>query len=287
MTDSNSKNSKFERITSRNNPLIVTMAKLDQKKYRDETGLFLIDGVKLYREAKAAGSDVFAVFVREDAADELISLAGGIAKDTRVIIVPDSVMDRITEERFPEGMVSAVRYSDSIKREESAAGFDAKFYSGRRILILDGIQDTGNMGAIMRSARAFGIDTIICGPGCADVYGRRVMRASMGAALRLMCVYIDNLSDVCRKLLHAGRRVFAACPDGDKPCGGNFEPEGGFKPLDCIVIGNEGHGVSDDVLSLCTGRVTVPMSEGQESLNAACAATVILWERYKSELRGI
>ena len=287
MTDSNSKSCKFERITSRSNPLIVSMAKLGQKKHRDEAGLFLIDGVKLYREAKAAGSSIFAVFVKEAAADELISSAGGITAGTRVIVVPESVMDRITEERSPEGMVSAVKYSNSIKREESAADFDAKFYDGRRILILDGIQDTGNMGAIMRSARAFGIDTIICGPGCADVYGRRVMRASMGAALRLMSVYIDNLSDVCRKLLLAGRRIFAACPDGDKLCGGSFKPEGGFQPFDCIVIGNEGHGISDDILSLCTGRITVPMSEGQESLNAACAATVILWERYKSEHYGI
>jgi TrmH family RNA methyltransferase len=287
MPDSNSISCTYERITSRNNPLIVTMAKLDQKKHRDKAGLFLIDGVKLYREAKAAGSCIFAVFIKEDAADEIISSAGGITAGTRVIMVPESVMDRITDERFPEGMVTAVKYSSSVKREQSADDFDAKFYDGRRILILDGIQDTGNMGAIMRSARAFGIDTIICGSGCADVYGRRVMRASMGAALRLMSVYIDNLSDVCCKLLLAGRRIFAACPDGDKPCGGNFEPEGGFQPFDCIVIGNEGHGVSDDILSLCTGRITVPMSEGQESLNAACAATVILWERYKSELCGI
>ena len=261
-------------ITSRQNPTVSAAAKLSDKKHRDEAGLFLIDGIKLTEEAAASGLSVEYILLTERAAEKYSHTLAPLVGRTRVYILSEPAFSRVTDERAPEGVVAAVRYSDSVRRRYVSADACAPECG----LILDGVQNPENFGAILRSARAFGIGNIICGEGCADIYGRRVMRASMGAALHVGTLRTDSAADVCRELAANGHRVIAAVPRDDALTLSDFE----FRRGDFVVIGNEGHGVSREVMDSVTGCVYIPMAEGQESLNAACAASVILWEMYKN-----
>ncbi len=260
------------RIASRQNPTVAGAAKLADKKYRDEEGLFLLDGVKLAEEAGASGLTVEYILLSEGAEAKYLDMLRRICG--RIYVLSGPAFERVTDERAPEGVVSAVRYSDSVRRDftESDAAYDGG------AVLLDGVQNPENFGALLRSARSFGIDRVICGRGCADIYGRRVMRASMGAALHMGALYTDSAAEACRMLGARGHRIIAATPREGADVLGKFE----FRRGDVIVIGNEGHGISAEVMESVTGSVRIPMAEGQESLNAAAAAAVIMWEMYKS-----
>ncbi len=259
------------RIDSRQNPIVSGAAKLSDKKYRDSEGLFLLDGVKLALEASSSGLTVEYIMLSERAAEKYLDVLGGTAG--AVYLLSDAAFARVTDERAPEGVVSAVRYSESVRREfsEEDADFDGS------MMILDGVQNPDNLGAVLRSARAFGIGRVICGAGCADIYGRRVMRASMGAALHIGALYTGSAADACRTLAAHGHRVIAASPHEGAAVLGEFR----FRRGDCIVIGNEGHGIGADVMAEVGYGIRIPMAEGQESLNAAASAAVIMWEMYK------
>lgn len=262
------------RITSRQNPTVSEASALSDAKKRREAGLFLADGIKLTLEALSSGLDVRRILLTERAAEKY---GGAIMKSRRgadVYILSDAAFDRVTDEKAPEGIVSVIAFSDTVSRQYSPS--DAEDAAGR--LILDGVQNPENLGAILRSARAFGQRGVICGDGCADVYGRRVMRSSMGAALHAGVLRTHSLADVCRELAGNGHRVIAAVPRPDAVPIQEFSPREG----DCVIIGNEGHGISEAVAAEATDAVFIPMEPGQESLNAAAAAAVILWEFYKA-----
>ncbi len=260
-------------ITSRQNPMISRTAKLGDKKFRDAEGLFLLDGIKLVLEAASPGLQVEYVIIREDAAGAYLERVTAALPGVKVYLAAPSAFERVTDERAPQGVVAAVRYSDAVKKTVSSAGEVPKGVT----LAFDGVQNPDNFGAIMRSARAFGIRNVLCGGGCADVYSRKTMRASMGAALHMSTLYTSDLSGVCRGLVAKGRRVIATVPSADAKSLFDFT----FREDDVIVIGNEGHGISDAVLSEADVDLYIPMVENQESLNAASAAAVILYEVYR------
>lgn len=262
-------------ITSRQNPIISMTAKLGDKKHRDAEGLFLLDGIKLTLEAASSPLTVEYVIIREDAKDLYYETVRGVLPDAKIYVVSPSAFDRVTDEKAPQGVVTAVRYSDSVKRDGDV---DASLLSGVS-LFFDGVQNPDNFGAILRSARAFGVENVICGNGCADIYSRRVMRASMGAALHIGSTYVSDTAATCRRLAAEGRRIIATLPSPTASSLFEFS----FRDGDVIVIGNEGHGISDAVIAESTDMLYIPMAEGQESLNAASAAAVILYEAYRQK----
>lgn len=262
-------------LTSRQNPIISSLAKLGDKKYRDKEGLFLLDGIKLTLEAAASPLKVEYVLIREDVRDVYFDTLADALPTSQIYVTSASAFERVTDEKAPQGVVAAVRYSDSIKKND-----DGELIPYGNILVLDAIQNPDNFGAMLRSARAFGIDGVVCGPGCADIYNRRVMRSSMGAALHIGSIYTSDLAAYCEKLVRSGKRVISAMPSEDASSLIEFE----FGGNDAIVIGNEGHGVSDAVLAASSDMVYIPMVKGQESLNAATAAAVIFYEMYRRKL---
>lgn len=261
-------------ISSRQNAVVSQTAKLSDRKYRDVSGLFLLDGVKLLCEAVSCGVEIEYVLCTE-AASERYADEIALSRAERIYVLSEPAFERVTDEKSPEGIVTTARCSDSIRRDFVDA--DADCESCR--LLLDGIQNPDNLGAILRSSHAFGQKGIILGAGCADIYGRRVMRSSMGAALRAGTLSARSAADACRAIRSRGHRVVAATMQGAVPV-----TEFDFRPGDCIVIGNEGHGIERDVLDAATDAVYIPMAAGQESLNASCAAAVILWEVYKRSM---
>lgn len=141
-------------------------------------------------------------------------------------------------------------------------------------MLLESVRDPTNVGAILRSAAALGVYRLILSEDCADVYNPRAVRASMGA---LFGQRIDRVGDLCGvigQLRKRGRRVFAAALDENAVRLGELEIRRG----DCVVIGNEGHGLSDGVLDASDGSVYIPMSGRTESFNAAVAASILMWE---------
>lgn len=256
-------------ITSRTNPTVVRVAALKEKKYREEQGLFLLEGVKLFREAISAGVVLESVF----AVRERLPLCEGVLPAEKLTEVSPEVMDKLSTERSPEGIVCAARYLRELHRFD-AVYRAADFSDGRRILLLSQMRDPGNLGAVIRSAAAFGTDELILSSDSADLYNPKTVRAAMGTLFRQKITYVSSLPDTVRAMREAGYRVCSALLDK------NAERLDRMK-IDrktAFVIGNEGHGVDPAVTAAAGNTVFIPMKEGVESLNASAAAAVFMWQ---------
>lgn len=272
-----------EIITSAQNKYVSEARMLDEKKRRDSSRLFRFDGVKLLCEAVRRGVELEYILVSDDKYSSVFEKAEqtyGLTRadiSCRVIPVKASVFDKISQEKSPEGVICVAKYIDKLHKFviiNNVEKFSRAFCTDERILILESVRDPQNIGAIIRSAAALGADRIIMSSDCADIYNSKAVRASMGT---LFGVRVDRVDDLCaaiRALQTSGRRVFAAALDDKAQRLGKTE----VSPADCILIGNEGHGLTDEIISACDSTIYIPMSMGVESLNAAVAASVLLWE---------
>ena len=209
------------------------------------------------------------------AVDKAVS-EGKITRDA-VVEVSDSVFEKMSEERAPEGVITVAYASDSL--HESGEKIPER---KERILIAESLRDPGNLGTVMRSCYALGIDRLIITDDCADVYNPRTIRAAMGAVfkMRTQSVSVKALPSFIGKLVGDGRRVYAtALGESSRSIGEVRLSEG-----DCFVIGNEGHGLTDEVIGACSDSVIIPMREDAESLNAAAAASICIWETVRGSL---
>ena len=253
-----------ERITSRSNPLIARVRRLrDKRSARREEGVLLGEGPKLLEEALRWGVELDSVICSEDCP------LPALPPQVRTARVPGELLAYAADTRTPQGVLFLARIPQRALPERP---------EGSRYLILDGVQDPGNVGTIWRTADAFGADGLILGPGCADPWSPKTVRSTMGAAFRLP-VYEEELGAAAEKLSAAGLPLYAAAL-GD-PCQD-------VRQMDlsrcAVVIGSEGHGVSRQALELCRGTLRIPMTARCESLNAAVAAAVVLWEMGRGNL---
>ena len=260
-------------ITSRSNPLIIETASLKEKKYRQKSSLFVFEGVKLFDEAVKRGVDIVRVFATE----RMTEYCKNSPFEGEIITVSDSVYEKLSNEKSPEGIICAAKYIDKshnmnkIYTKEEFAG------SEKRVIILSSLRDPGNLGTIIRSASAFGVDEIILSSDCADIYNPKTVRAAMGTLFSQCISYVDDLSETVRTMNEGGYTTLAAVLD-DKARPLN-DIEIGKKTA--LIIGNEGHGIAPDVIESASGTVYIPMEAGVESLNAAIAASVFMWQAYK------
>jgi TrmH family RNA methyltransferase len=260
----------LEIITSRNNSLIVETAKLKDKKYREEMRTFLFEGIKLTREAIMQGIEITHIFLTEKCAEKYPDLASR----KEAVIIGDSVCSKISENNAPEGIVCTAKYLDNLHKEYTSADMiDLK----NSCLILSTIQDPGNLGTIARTSAAFGKKTLILSSDSADIYNQKTIRASMGAMFRTTTYRTNDLCKTIKDIREIGQEVYAtALTEKALPLSSVKNPKGC-----CFVMGNEGHGLSEDVIDSCTGTVIIPMEKDSESLNVSSAASVILWETYR------
>ncbi len=269
-----------EIISSRQNRDIVEAGKLSDKKGREKSGLFRIDGLKLAREAVECKADIERVFVRQSSLERLDADILCDMPDCRLTVVSDGVFDKLSEEKSPEGIICILKHLDNLRKIVKINKDDPAFSDGGRVFLAESVRDPGNLGTLIRSANALGCDRMIISADCADPYNPKALRASMGAIFRLGIAVVDNMPQAVGALRENGRRVFAAALDADAEKLGRLELRSG----DCFVVGNEGHGLSEETVKACTKSVFIPMKEGAESLNAAAAAAVILWEQARSLL---
>ena len=269
-----------EVITSRKNPLVILAASLSEKKYREQNGLFLAMGHKLCHEAAITKAPVAHVILSEGYAarhtEEILSeFSAECYKDTPLTVVSEGCFEKITTEKAPDGVILVIKHLDISKKYIK---IDNEAFKGLgRAVLLSSIRDPGNLGTILRSAGAFGAEAVILSDDCADVYHPRTIRAAMGAAFRVPTIRVADPAEAVAHLRACGRRVFAAeLRDSALPIA-----EIGATGADVFIIGNEGHGIPAELSAACDGSVYLPIAPQAESLNAAVAAAILLWEQAK------
>ena len=243
-----------ERITSRKNPQLQQVRKLlSSRKARVEAGLFAADGTKLLEEAVKYYNGLVAVILSEGVQ---VQIPAGV----RCVRVPADVMQSISPMETPQGALFLCRLPE--KRE---------FVPKAGMLILDGIQDPGNLGTILRTADALQVPVVLL-EGCADPYGHKVVRASMGAVFRTSVVS-STWEEVREKCLAAGIPVAVTALN---------EQSRDIRKANvasmAVVIGSEGQGVRREILEQAQDALIIPMDSRCESLNAAVAATIVMWQ---------
>lgn len=252
-------------ITSKTNPLCTHFRKLaSSRAYREETGEFLCDSPKLLREARQWGAEVRAVLYTEGV--ELPWDSAG--PSFRAARVSEGVMRSVSPMETPQGVVFSCA--------SAVYGPPEELRPDGRYLVLDGVQDPGNVGTILRTADAFET-TVILLPGCADVNNPKTVRAGMGVHFR-SAIYRCTLTELTALLKEAGLPLYGAALREDTADVRDVD-------LSCcaMAVGSEGRGLSAEVLAACGRTVRIPMSPRCESLNAASAASVLLWEAARGQ----
>ncbi len=264
-------------ITSRQNPTVARAARLDQKKYRDAEGCFLIHGVKLAEEALHCGVEIELILIREDAADRAASALDRAAegRDVRAILLGEGAFAKISPEKSPDGVICVAKALDKFHKFATIKKGAPIADHGERLLLLESLRDPGNLGTVLRSAAAFGVDRVVLSADCAELYNPRTLRAGMGAVFKLPTVRVDDLPAAIAALRADGRRVWATALNA---AAARLDALA-LAEADCFLIGNEGHGLSDAAIAAADGAVFIPMRAHTESLNAAAAAAVCLWEQ--------
>lgn len=264
-----------EIITSKSNPTVMRVRSLTEKKYRDEYGLFRTDGVKLAVELFSHGIVPELVLLKESSKEKVLSRIGEKFPDCDAVVLSDAVFDRVSEEKSPEGIICEVKHLDNHGKIATINKDTLFLHVNERTILLESVRDPGNLGTVIRSAAALGANSIIISSDCADIYNPKTVRASMGAIFGINVLTSEDLALTVTELRKVGRKVFAAALDRNAMALDRVRLEEG----DCFVVGNEGHGLSQAVLDVCDAKVFIPISVGAESLNAAIAASILLWEQ--------
>ena len=253
----------METITSRQNPLCTHLRKLSSSAaYRRQCGEFLCDSPKLLQEALLWGSELHTVVVTAG------TEAPPLPKGVRLVEVPADVMRSVSPMETPQGTL----FICAIHTEPLP-----EMLAGRRYVVLDTLQDPGNVGTILRTADAFHADGMFLVNGCADLYNPKTLRATIGAVFRCP-VWTVGVEELSALLKRSGIPLYGAALRED-----TLDARQADYSRCAIAIGSEGRGLTEDVLALCDRTIKIPMSEHCESLNAAAAATVLLWEAARKD----
>lgn len=247
----------MERVTSRKNPRIKHMRALyADRDYRRRCREFVCDGPKLLSEAISSGAQIVNALVLSGRED-LYRFPDGV----RAQSVPEDVLRSVTDVGSPQGVVFSCRMPDTALEDVPA---------GDRLILLDGVQDPGNVGTVIRTADAFLISGVILAGPCADPFGPKCVRATMGGVFRQR-IYEISREKAASAL--SGRALYAA---------ENSPRAKDIREIDLsravVVIGSEGSGISEEIGKLCESGIRIPMPGKSESLNAAVAASIVLWE---------
>ena len=242
-----------EIITSPKNPKVLLWRSLKDAKGRRETGCFLVEGAKAVEEALTSGFACEALLVQS-------GVDVPFPADVRVTEVSDRVMEAVCDTRTPQGVAAVMRI-----RHEAVTGC--------RLIALDGVQDPGNVGTILRTADAAGLDGALLSRACADPYSPKVLRATMGSIFHLPLTVTDDLPGELAARRDAGMDILSSQLDGSPFRAYAPNPQGYV-----LVIGSEGNGVTDAVRALATHRLRLPMRGRAESLNAAVAAGIMMYQ---------
>lgn len=258
-------------ITSRKNPLIRAAARLGgSAEARRESREFLCEGARLCEDAARSGVGIRACFFTGSAREKYGGYLQAVLRCAEeAFAIEDHVAALLSGTKSTQGVFCVCKWPASL--QEGVIGFAP----ARSCLVLENLQDPGNLGTILRTAEALGVRLVFLLGGCCDPLSPKALRASMGAVFRVGLVREPSAGHLAGMLGRHGYTLHAAVPDsGARPVTGiDFR-----KGAHAVFIGNEGGGLTEEACALCHDRVTIPMAGRAESLNAAAAATILLWE---------
>ena len=256
-------------ISSKDNEIIKNIRKLKEKKYRDLENSYIIEGIKLIKEAIEEKAVIKQIVMCEEFSDEEID------KDTmfeiarqNLVYVTKNVFNAITDVKTPQGIIAVVEK----KHNEDAN------YKEDIIIALDDIQDPGNLGTILRTIDSANLKQIIVSKNTVDVYNPKVVRSTMGAIFRINVVEAENLKDELENAKKHGYKVMVTSLDSKK----NIYNVDYNKKV--IVIGNEAKGVSKEIKEIADEKVIIPMLGKTESLNASVATSIMVYEYVRRKI---
>lgn len=262
----------MQTITSKDNENIKHIRKLKDKKYRDEYKEYVIEGIKLVKEAIEENVVIKTIVVCDgcDKSKDFDSkLLYEMAKRA-CIAVPESVFNTLTDVVNPQGILAIVGYS-----EEESKKID---YKQDIIVILDNIQDPGNLGTILRTIDSAGLNQLIVTKGTVDCYMNKVVRSTMGAIFRVNVIEVDDLEKTIKEIKSHKFKVVGTDLNTEKSI---YDIE--YKKT-AIIIGNEAGGIEENILLLADEKVKIPMIGKTESLNASVATGIVVYEYVRQKL---
>ena len=270
-------------ITSRSNPLVKWAASLSSSKGREEARSFIAEGEKLSYEAIEAGLPVSHVFILENKRDKILPKIVKLLEknreiDPQIILLSEGAFEKISTEKAPQGVICVIKYLDFFRKLDIIYKEEFFLNSTERAIMLASVRDPGNLGSVIRSAVAFGVDHIILTADSADLYNPKTVRSAMGSLFRVKATIVSDVNRLVDALHASGRRIYAA----ELTERASSLNELGLRGTDVVVIGNEGHGISEELSNMCDGSVYIPISKKTESLNASVAAAIFMWEQNKT-----
>ena len=238
----------MKEITSVNNPLIKELIKLKQKKYRDKEKKFIVEGYNIIEEAK----DYITLIITSSKEDE------NILPNVEHILVPKEIIGKLSETVTPQGIIGICNYVTSRENFEG------------NVLVLDGLQDPGNIGTLIRTAICFDFNTIYITDNSCDIYNEKVLRATQGGIFKVNIIR-KNINDIIDDLKKKGYYIVGTSLKNGIPLN-----DINFKDLNAIILGNEGNGVSKETIERSNINAYIPINTSMESLNVAIAGGIIM-----------
>ncbi|MBE6801078.1 MAG: RNA methyltransferase [Ruminococcaceae bacterium] len=258
----------MEKITSKANDRIKFAVKIrESSSLRKQENLFFAEGARLCFDAASSGVIIAEMYVTEKALNKYADYVRLVEeKAERCFVVSEEVAEKLSDTKNSQGVFCLCKMLDK------STNIGKIKYNGKYIA-LESVSNPANFGAVVRTAEAVGLDGVIVSGGC-DIYNPKSQRAAMGSLFRLNVVESENLPETLKALAENGMSVLAGVPDSNAEKITEVDMNGGV----VAVIGNEGNGITEETCAVATKLVTIPMKGRAESLNAAAAASIIIWE---------
>lgn len=258
----------MEKITSKANDRVKFAVKIrESSSLRKQENLFFAEGARLCFDAASSGVEIAELYVTEKALSKYSDYVRLVEeKAERCFVVSEDVAEKLSDTRNSQGVFCLCKMLDK------NINIGKIKYNGKYIALED-VSNPANFGAVVRTAEAVGLDGVIVSGGC-DIYNPKSQRAAMGSLFRLNVVEVESLPEALKTLSENGMAVLAGVPDSTAEKLTEVDMSGGV----VAIIGNEGNGITEETCKVATKLVTIPMKGRAESLNAAAAASIIIWE---------
>jgi len=258
-------------IKSKDNEIIKYIKKLKEKKYREVEKAYVIEGEKLINEAIQENAKIKYIVISETTVEELNEYFKKNIEKNSCIYVTDKIFSMLTDVVTPQGMLAVIEKKDIDENDINIAE--------ELIIVLDGIQDPGNLGTILRTIDSAGLSQVIISKKTVDIYNSKVVRSTMGAIFRVNVIISEDLVVTLRQLEKHGFETIATSLDTKDSI---YDMKKGKK---VIIIGNEANGVSEDVLQIVNKKAKIPMLGKTESLNVSVATGIIIYEYVRRKIK--
>lgn len=267
----------MEAIISKSNDNVKFIRSLNEKKFRTKYNAFYLEGVKVTNEIldKNKAIDILfiayskSLLVTTNGGEQLLNRISNI-KDIKILEFSDNIFKYMTDTVNSQGVLVAMKIPKYNLEKE---------INGKNMVLLDKVQDLGNIGTIIRSCNAFDVDVILCTTGTADVYSPKAIRSTMGGILNTKVIYLDDINEI-EILKNSGYKIVTTSLETK-----NSIDSISFEDKYVFVMGNEANGVSKEIEKLSDFLIKIPMSDKIESLNVGVATSIILYEQYKKTSR--